>query len=83
MASSATEGLNRPGTPVARRYVHGPGTDEPLVWYEGSGTSDRRFLHADERGSVVAVSDSAGNATAINRYDEFGIPGAANTGRFQ
>jgi RHS repeat-associated protein len=79
----ATERLNQPGTPVARRYVHGPGTDEPLVWYEGSGTSDRRFLHSDERGSVVALSDSAGNATAINRYDEFGIPAAANAGRFQ
>ncbi len=63
--------------------MHGPGTDEPLVWYEGSGTSDRRSLHSDERGSVVALSDSAGNATAINRYDEFGIPGAANAGRFQ
>ncbi|HYG48316.1 MAG TPA: RHS repeat-associated core domain-containing protein, partial [Allosphingosinicella sp.] len=38
---------------------------------------------ADERGSVVAVSDSAGNATAVNRYDEFGIPAATNIGRFQ
>jgi hypothetical protein len=45
---------------VARRYVFGPGADEPLVWYEGSGTSDRRFLHADERGSIVAVSNGAG-----------------------
>jgi len=23
-----------------RHYVHGPGTDEPLVWYEGAGTAD-------------------------------------------
>ena len=23
---------------LTRRYVHGPGADEPLVWYEGSGT---------------------------------------------
>ena len=49
---------------MLRRYVHGPGTDEPLVWYEGSGTSDRRFLHADERGSVVAVTNSSG--TTLN-----------------
>ncbi|WP_373487316.1 hypothetical protein [Blastomonas sp.] len=27
--------------PVLRRYVQGPGSDEPLVWYEGTGTSDR------------------------------------------
>ena len=26
-----------------------------LVWYEGSGTSDRSCLHADERGSIIAV----------------------------
>jgi YD repeat-containing protein len=34
-------------TAIARRHVHGPGIDEPLVQYEGSGTSDRRFLHAE------------------------------------
>jgi RHS repeat-associated protein len=54
-----------------------------LVWYEGSGTADRRFLHSDERGSIGAVSDSAGNSTATNRYDEYGIPAATNAGRFQ
>lgn len=32
-----------------RRYVHGPGVDEPLVWYEGAGVGagSRRSLHAD------------------------------------
>jgi RHS repeat-associated protein len=68
---------------VLRKYVHGPGTDEPIVWYEGSSTNDRRFLQGDERGSVVAVSNSAGDAMAINRYDEFGIPQSGNIGRFQ
>jgi RHS repeat-associated protein len=66
---------------LQRRYVHGPGTDEPLVWYEGSGTTDRRFLHSDERGSVVSVGSSAG--TSVNTYDEYGIPRSTNTGRFQ
>jgi YD repeat-containing protein len=65
-----------------RRYVHGPGTDEPLVWYEGSGTSDRRFLHADERGSVVAVTNSSGTTLNVNGYDEHGIPSSGNVGRF-
>lgn len=67
---------------MLRRYVHGPGIDNPIVWYEGSGTSDRRFLMADERGSIVSVTDSAGATIAINRYDEYGIPGAGNVGRF-
>ena len=24
---------------VQRRYIHGPGIDEPVTWYEGSGTT--------------------------------------------
>jgi RHS repeat-associated protein len=68
---------------IQRRYVPGPGTDEPVVWYEGSGTSDRRWLHADERGSVVAVTDGSGTAIAVNHYDEYGIPASSNVGRFQ
>jgi RHS repeat-associated protein len=68
---------------LQRRYVHGPGEDEPLVWYEGAGTTDRRWLHADARGSIVAASTGAGTMLAVNRYDEHGIPAATNTGRFQ
>jgi RHS repeat-associated protein len=68
---------------ILRRYVPGPGMDEALVWYEGSGTTDRRWLHADERGSVIAVSDGSGAMLGINRYDEYGIPQSTNVGRFQ
>ncbi len=67
---------------LQRRYVHGPGTDEPLVWYEGAGTGDRRWLHADERGSVTAISDGSGNPLAINSYDEYGMPATGNIGRY-
>ena len=55
------------GVSLLRRYVHGPGTDEPLVWYEGSGTSDRRFLHTDERGSVGAGRRRARNRSPPGR----------------
>ncbi|MEQ1707980.1 MAG: RHS repeat-associated core domain-containing protein [Terricaulis sp.] len=68
---------------LQRRFVHGPGVDEPLVWYEGAGTGDRRWLLADQLGSVVAVTNSSGAATAINAYDECGTPTATNSGRFQ
>ena len=70
---------------VMKRYVHGPGVDDPIVWYEGAGTADRRWLHSDERGSVIAITGLDGNVIAggINTYDEYGIPGASNTGRFQ
>ncbi len=62
-----------------------------MLWYEGSGTGDRRWLHADERGSIIAVSNGSGTVTNINSYDgaegvaqpQYGIPGPANVGRFQ
>jgi len=61
------------------RYVHGDGVDEPLVWYDSTGT--RRFLHADERGSIIAVTDSAGGLIGINRYDDYGNVQGTQTGR--
>ena len=70
------------GNVLLRRYVHGPSLDEPLVWYEGSGTTDRRFLSSDERGSIVSLTDSNGTLLGINRYDEFGMPQASNLGAF-
>ena len=49
------------------------------MWYEGAGTSHgaRRFLHADPRGSIVAVTSYHGAVTTLNAYDEYGIPGSA------
>lgn len=67
---------------IKRRYVYGPDPDEPVVWYEGSGAGDKRFLQADERGSVVRVSRADGSTLAVNTYDEYGIPGQGNQGRF-
>ena len=64
-------------------HAFGPGVDEPILWWNYSQGLGLRPLHADERGSVVALSDASGNAVAINSYDEYGIPGAANAGRFQ
>ena len=71
------------GNIITRRYVWGPGVDDPLVWYEGSGTGDRRWLIPEERGSVIAVTGATGSAMAVNSYDAYGIPAANNSGRFQ
>lgn len=67
---------------IARRYVYLPG-GQPIVWYEGAGLTDRRYLQADERGSVVRVADSNGNTLTYDKYDEFGVPASGNSGRFQ
>jgi RHS repeat-associated protein len=74
---------------LQKRYVWGPGTDEPLVQYDAAGT--RTWMSADERGSVVALSNDAGAVTAKNKYDEYGVPEtdasthtiSLNSGRFQ
>ncbi|HEX8586284.1 MAG TPA: RHS repeat-associated core domain-containing protein [Allosphingosinicella sp.] len=70
---------------LLRRYVHGAGADEPLLWFEGAGvgSGNRRYLYASHQGSTMAVGDSSGNPVAINTYDSYGIPGSANLGRFQ
>ncbi|MFK0300631.1 RHS repeat-associated core domain-containing protein [Brevundimonas sp. NPDC090276] len=68
---------------MLRRYVHSDGADTPLVWYEGAGVTAPQHLYADHQGSIVARADAAGVVAGINAYDEYGIPNAANTGRFQ
>jgi len=71
-----------------RRYVHGTGNDDPILWYEGSSLTQRRALFADHQGSIVAVADASGSTIAINGYDSWGIPNvdangdALVTGRF-
>lgn len=67
---------------LLRRYVHGSGVDEPLLWYEGAGFTSRRGLLADHQGSIVAVGDASGASLAKNRYDPWGLPQAGFQGRF-
>ncbi|HKU17422.1 MAG TPA: RHS repeat-associated core domain-containing protein, partial [Steroidobacteraceae bacterium] len=73
---------NASGT-VLRRYVHGPGADEPLLWYEGAALGTRRGLFANHQGSIVAVADANGSSLGINAYDAYGVPNSGNMGRFQ
>jgi hypothetical protein len=65
---------------LLRRYVHGSGADEPLVRYDGSTL---RFLHADERGSIIATSQADGSIWNVSVYDEYGVRGIWNDGTFQ
>ncbi|WP_428156243.1 RHS repeat-associated core domain-containing protein [Brevundimonas sp.] len=67
---------------LLKRYVPGLGLDNVVTAYEGA-TYDRRYLLADERGSVVSIADGSANALTTNTYDEYGQPGSGNSGRFQ
>ncbi|MDP2181005.1 MAG: RHS repeat-associated core domain-containing protein [Actinomycetota bacterium] len=68
---------------VARRYVPGLGLDGVVTAYTGAGVTTRDWLLADERSSVVALTNSTGVVSSINRYDEYGVPASGNAGRFQ
>jgi RHS repeat-associated protein len=71
---------------MLRRYVHGMAEDDPVLWYEGSGLTNPKYLHADHQGSIIAAANSAGElggVSNINTYDEYGIPGSGNQGRFE
>jgi hypothetical protein len=67
---------------LLERYVHGAaeGVDDPQVWYDGL---NKRWLHPDHQGSVLAVMAPGGGALWINAYDEYGIRKTTNRGRIQ
>ncbi|WP_175836313.1 MULTISPECIES: RHS repeat-associated core domain-containing protein [Burkholderia cepacia complex] len=68
---------------ILRRYVHGSGADNPLVWYEGSGTTNKNWFYTDQLGSVVATANTSGAKTAIYTYGPFGEPNATSGTRFR
>ncbi|WP_106640294.1 RHS repeat-associated core domain-containing protein [Allosphingosinicella vermicomposti] len=74
------------GTTLIRRYVHGPGVDELLSWYEGGAANvqSARYAFADHQGSITAYASTfPSSQVRVNTYDPYGIPGSLNTGRFQ
>jgi len=68
---------------LINRYVHGIGVDDPLIWYTGSGTTNTRYLLADERGSIVAETNNSGAITTTHQYGPFGEPENTSTSRFR
>jgi len=74
---------------LQRRFVPGPGLDQPLVWFETNATtsSNARWLLANAFGSIVAVANTGTSNTTIgiNHYDEYGVSPSPDTniGRFQ
>jgi RHS repeat-associated protein len=67
---------------VQRRYVHGPGMDEPLVRYGNAGPYQRSWYYADHLGSIVGAADANGASQGAYRYGTFGETNPDNAGRF-
>jgi RHS repeat-associated protein len=70
------------GATLVDRYVPGPGTDEPLVWYPGSGTASKNWLYADHQGSIVAQATTSGALGQTYVYDPYGTPLAWGGSRY-
>lgn len=62
------------GTTPLRRYVHGPGVDEPVVVYDGGTTTTKRWFYRNWQGSIIAEADGSGSATATYSYGPYGEP---------
>jgi RHS repeat-associated protein len=68
------------GSTVTQRYVPDASGSEPVVWYQGSGTSTPQTIQTDELGSVIATSNASGANSAIYGYGPNGEPSSAWTG---
>lgn len=63
-----------------RRYIHGTGVDEPLVWLEGQSAATPRYLISNYQGSIIAHTDSTGAIAQIYKYGPYGEPKNAANG---
>lgn len=61
------------------RHIPGPGLDMPVASLFSSGVRYQQI--ADERGSVVGLTDASAGLAGVNRYDEYGVANAGD--RFQ
>lgn len=68
---------------LLHRYVHGPGTDEPVVQYDGVGAAAKTWLYHDHLGSVVASANASGTSTDTYTYGPYGEAGGNGSSRFR
>ena len=60
---------------LQRKYVYGPGIDEPIIMINVSGGNETKYYyHFDGLGSVVALSNSNGGIVEKYSYNVFGEP---------
>jgi len=58
-------------TTTETRFIHGPGTDEPLAFVRAGQSY---FYHADGLGSIVAITDSTQAIVQKYSYESFVLP---------
>jgi len=59
---------------LLRKFVYGPGIDEPICMLDVADSNAVYYYHFDGLGSVVALSDNSANIVEKYSYDVFGEP---------
>ena len=62
--------------------MHSNGIDEPIVVYDGATTTNKNWFYADHLGSIVALANTTGTATATYTYSAEGKQGGSAPVRF-
>lgn len=69
------DGAGPLGGNILRRYVHGPGVDEPVVMYSynlAGAVTGQQYYHADYAGSIIAMSGANGAMVETYTYSAYG-----------
>lgn len=66
-------------TVLARKYIYGPGIDEPICMINVADNNAVYYYHYDGLGSVIALSDEAGDIAEQYSYDVFGMPNTTSS----
>jgi RHS repeat-associated protein len=67
------------GGMLFKKYIYGPGIDEPICMINVNGGETRYYYHFDALGSVVALSNASGNIVESYSYDVFGYPNTVSS----
>ena len=70
------------GATLMRRYVVGSGIDDRVAHVEGNAVTNpaKTYYHVNQQGSVLAMTDAAGNVSQRLAYDEYGQLSAQASG---
>lgn len=68
---------------ILKRYIHGIAEDDPVLQYQGSGISNKQYLLADEKGTIISHTDGNGFVVETHQYDAFGQPMNSSSARFR
>jgi len=63
---------------LLRKYIYGPGVDEPICMIDVVDSNSVYYYHYDGLGSVVALSDSAGDTVQTYEYSIYGQVAASD-----